>query len=1114
MDTWVDIRRKARECHEKALSSTKGDRRAKRLIAAALSNDDLEVEHYEPGSIVGKEVLGFLERSARLVQVALHQDPADEAVVIAHEIGHYHLHRDPRNEVTVASPGLGGDPVDSGAGKIEGYSSRERKEIQAEVFAGEFLCPSDWLRAEYIDHGRRPSEISTELGLPRNLVMNQTIRALLLPPLRPAEPELKGHDAVLDDSQKTAATWNKGPLLVNAGPGTGKTRTLVQRIRHILANGAGAGSILALTFSNRAAEEMRERLSVLDVAAAIEMWVGTFHAFGFELLTKWPGRVGRSDKLRILDQTGSLALLEENLTKLPLHYYQNLYEPAYELVHVLRTISRCKDELITPAMYRAEAESALGRAGTHEDRENAEKALEVARIYEIYEQELQNADAVDFGDLVMLAVQLVERNSDIREQLHGRFKHVLVDEYQDMNLASARLLRAICGATTEAWVVADQRQSIYRFRGAEPSNVSRFDQEFGGTRLSLDDNYRSYAPIVRTFEKFSSSMGGGNVMTGSWSSHRANGGEVSLTVAPNLPAEVEAIHHKIEELRRKGVPYRHQTILARTHLTLARVTGILEQLGVPLLYLGDLFERAEIRDLLSLVALDVEFGGIGLVRVAEMAEYGASREDALAILRWARSNRVSILDALKRVSEVDGLTTAGRNGLGKLGTHLDGFGVATSSWTLLTTWLFERSDYLLPLLAANDIVSQQKLIAIYQLLKVCGEHVAMGESSRKLFLERIRRIEALNEDSAYRAVSSEATDVEAVRVMTIHGSKGLEFRAVHIPALATAYMPNPWRGERISPPPSLAHLAMQRSDHDAEEECLFFVGISRARDFLSLSRAEKYTTRNSNASSFLTSIAGMVMATRYQGSGKTYATAVSLKPPAVQDSYPERDLELYMQCPARYRYQVLEGLRGGRDQSAYVRFHRCVYITIGWLEQERQKGFAVNGPGALRYLAKVWSTDGPIDHAFESYYRNAAEKMVKGMAEAIITETGRYDRQEWSIPVGGRKVTITPERVLLDSNGTVCVQRIRTGRKTKSEPDKPIYALLRRGAELRYPGKPVSVEIFYLATGERVAVSSKNDGKLLAKYEGAIADIERGDFHAETDPRRCPNCQCYFICGA
>jgi DNA helicase-2/ATP-dependent DNA helicase PcrA len=1111
MDTWIDIRRKAREFHDQALSRAAGDRRAVSLISAALAIDDLVVEHYEPGSIVDKGVLGFLERASRLINLASHQDAKVEAVVTAHEIGHFKLHHDPRNEVTVTSHILGGDPIESGAARVEGYSSRERKEIQADVFAGEFLCPSDWLRKEYVERGRRPTGIATELGLPTNLVINQIIRALLLPPIRPAQPEVASQAMVLDDSQKTAATWNKGPLLVDAGPGTGKTRTLVHRIKHLLEHGAEAGSILALTFSKKAAEEMRERLSAMDAQAAIEMWVGTFHAFGMEILTKWPARVGRTSNVRILDQTGSLALLEDNLTKLSLHHFQNLYEPAFELVHVLRVISRCKDELITPSMYREAAVAFEQSATTAEEREKAEKTLEVAAVYEVYEELLKEADAVDFGDLVMLSARMVEDHADIREHLHGRFQHIVVDEYQDVNRASACLLRMLCGTETDVWVVADQRQSIYRFRGAEPSNVARFEKEFSGTRQSLGHNYRSFSPVVRAFERFSAAMTG-NAMSSSWHAQRGNGGEACITVAPTLAAEAEAIRDKIEELRKKGVPYSEQVILARSHLTLARITGVLEQLGVPLLYLGDLFERPEIRDLLSLIGIDAEYGGIGLVRIAMMPEYGASREDTLKVIRWAKDNHASIFDALKQVSGIEGLSAPGRSGLAKLGTQLDGLGFATSPWVLLTTWLFERSEYLRPLLMAGDIRSQQKLVAIYHLLKVCGEQVALGDSSRRRFLERVRRIEALNEDTMYRAVASEATDMDAVRVMTIHGSKGLEFPAVHLPAMATRYMPANRQAVRVPPPKTLPHLVVQPGHHDAEEECLFFVALSRARDYLSLSRAEKYTTQNASESRFLPLLSS-IPTKRHRGSGKSYSSDVELQPATSGGGYQERDLDTYMQCPARYWYQSVQALRGGRDNAAYVQFHRCVYVTVGWLEQQRQDGKAATSAAALSQLAVHWEKDGPVRHAFEKYYQNAAEGMVTAMARAIESETGQYDRQEWTVKVGKHTILITPDRVLIGSDGIVRVQRIRTGRKTKSEPDKPIYALMRQGARMMYPGKKVSIEIFYLATAEKVPVLAKNDAKLLQEYIDAIEGIERGDFHPEPDQRRCPNCQCYFICG-
>ncbi|MDA4848781.1 ATP-dependent helicase [Hoeflea poritis] len=1107
MDAWVDIRRKARACHVKALAKTGGDRHAEKIIAAALKADNLEVESrdFEQG------VLGSLNRAFRLVRVRNGLDRQEKCMVIAHEIGHFHLHQDPQNEVTTRPHGLGGDPVESGAGKVEGYSPHERKEVQADIFAGELLCPADWLREEFIRRNRRPAAIAEDLGLPVSLVMNQMVRAVLLPPIGP-EPDVTPvatHD--LDDSQQAAVVWDGKPLLLEAGPGTGKTRTLVRRIQHKLDQGSMPASFLALTFSNKASEEMRERIAATNADAAIEMWVGTFHQFGLELVTKWPLQSGRTNDVRILDQTGQLELLEANLEKLPLQHFRNLYEPAYELVPVLRVISRCKDELILPEEYEAAAQAAHDTAEPGKDREDAERALEIAAIYRIYNDELKRVDCVDFGDLVWMAVDLVKNHPQVQAYIAG-FKHILIDEFQDVNFASAELLRALTKTGTDIWVVADPRQSIYRFRGAEPSNVSTFEETFGGQRHALAHNYRSFGPVVQAFERFSATMGGG-AMAGAWKAARGPGGTVTLTTAPTLAAEGEAIQQKIEELKACGIRYGDQAILARSHLTLARITGILEQIGVPLLYLGDLFERPEIRDLLSLVSIDAEPGGIGLIRLAALPQYGVERSDILALTAWSRKNKLPIFESLERTEEIESLSQSGREGLHRLGAELKGLQHA-SPWVLLTTWLFERSNYLQRLLGGNHTIAQQQLIAIYQLLKVCSEYLAAGQTDRRRFLSRIRRIEALNEDTAYRAVSSEASGIDAVRVMTIHGSKGLEFGAVHLPAVATGYMPSSWRGVRIAAPPSLPRLSMQPGGHDAEEECLFFVALSRARDVLSMTRAEQYTPkRKATPSRFLSAIDEIATQTHFIGTGNSYQVERTHEALTEKDEYRERELEIYTQCPARYRDEFVDGLRGGRDESAYICFHRCVYRTVGWLEEQRQNGHAITISDALARLTEIWSKDGPIGHPFEKFHRAQAEDMVSKMAETVAAETAAYDRAEWSVPIGKRHVLIAPDRVLVDTDSSVRVQRIRTGRKTKSEPGKRIYALLRKGGALRYPGRQVSVEAFYLATGEVSPMPAKNDGKLLGEYEEAIRGIEGGEFHAVPDARRCPNCASYFICS-
>ncbi len=1124
MDAWHEIRIIARRCHAKALTDSGGKRDAAALNQAAMLSEDLHLHRFEPGTKVGDGVLGFLDRPALMVNIASSQPKEDEtkeeaeekakkeAVVIAHELGHFFLHKDPRNEVNILDPGLGGDTVDSGAGVVQGYSPRERKEVQADVFAGEFLCPSDWLREELLA-GRRPTGIAKKLGVPTNLVMNQAIRSLLLPEL--TEPEVDDDDTPmlfkLDASQQEAVGWDDGPLLVDAGPGTGKTRTLVSRIQRLLDKDVPPASILALTFSNKAAEEMRERVSAASEETSIEMWIGTFHAFGLELLQKWPSDIDRTMDVRILDQANSLALLEDNLSRLSLSHYQNLYEPAFDLADILKAISRCKDEMILPDEYETEAKAFLASA-TPEEQEAAEKAVEVARVYRVYEELLFENDAVDYGDLVMKSAQLLESSPVIRNEYHDLFEHILVDEYQDVNLASARLLRALNSPQSDVWVVADQRQSIYRFRGAEPANVARFEAEFEGSRRTLQYNYRSGQPVVHTFDAFAASMQ--NVTAGGWIAHRGSVGGVTMTVAANVASEAAAIRDQIEKFRSNGIAYEDQIILGRTHLTLGRVCAELERLGVPLLYMGDLFERSEIRDLLSLVALDAEFGGISLVRVAALPEYSVARSDALKVIRWAAEKEISVFETLNRVTEIEELTERGQTGLSLLGDHLDGMGPRTSPWTLLTTWLFERSNYLQPLLLSNDAKSQQCLIAIYQFLKVCGEHMIVDNPSRKRLVSRIRRIKALSQDKVYRAVSSEASTMDAVRVMTVHGSKGLEFGVVHLPAIATRYMPmsRPWN--RCPPPPSLAHLGIQADDHGAEEECLFFVALSRAKDHLSLSRAERYTTKRASPSKFLVPIKGCLLSQQTAKTAAIHTDQEELAPPVPLERYDVRALETYLKCPAQYSYEKIDNLTGSTSDSAYVGFHRCVSRTIGWLEDERQTGRQHDVASAMDHLDTDWKAVGPSRHANESFYRAIAESMITKMASVIENEDVRYERASWDVNIEGKLITVTPDRVFIDSQDIVHVQKVRNSRKTKSEPGKPIYALLRHGAAQRYPEQSVVVETMYPATGEAVPTDPKKDSTHLSNYANAIAGIESGSFPAKPDSRSCSARPCYFICGS
>jgi DNA helicase II / ATP-dependent DNA helicase PcrA len=347
MDIWRDIRLQARQRRSEVENGTPIVR-VSELIAAARKKMGLQLDRFEPGTVYSDGVVGALERDDGIVRVASGLDDGREAIIQAHEFGHFWLHDESQFVIRNMEPSFGGQPFETGADRVVAYSPRERREVQADVFAQEFLVPSDRLRERLLRDRHRPSAIAADLGLPVDFVTMQAIRAHLLPPLRPPPAKASGPAAPLDKDQQVAAGWSEGPLMVDAGPGTGKTKTLVARIEHLLAKNVLPSKILALTFSNKAAAEMMERVERLNPAAAPLIWIGIFHAFGLELLRLYDSHIGIGPDFDIIDETDALALLESVLIELPLRHYQNLWDPALELRPVLRAISRAKDEMVTP----------------------------------------------------------------------------------------------------------------------------------------------------------------------------------------------------------------------------------------------------------------------------------------------------------------------------------------------------------------------------------------------------------------------------------------------------------------------------------------------------------------------------------------------------------------------------------------------------------------------------------------------------------------------------------------------------------------------------------------------------------------------------------------------
>ncbi|WP_408631461.1 UvrD-helicase domain-containing protein [Mesorhizobium comanense] len=329
----------------------------------------------------------------------------EQAFLVAHEIGHAELGDDPEGEpVPAIDPSRAAEPSPVGMDRVVDYGRRQRREVQMDLFARELLLPRPLVRTLHIDEGLSASAIAAKLGAPFEMVAQQLFDALLLPPVPPVTAATH-IERPLNSLQASAAAHRGEAYLLEASPGTGKTQTLIARVEGLLEEGVDPRRLLLLTFSNKAAGEMAERIARKRPEAAAAMWIGTFHAFGLDIIRRFHAELGLPKDPRMMDRTEAAELLEEEFPRLRLTHYRNLYDPTQIIADMLAAVSRAKDEVVDAEAYAALAGAMLAKAGDSDTRDVAERAGEVARVYAGYEQLKRNAHCIDFGDLVALPVR-------------------------------------------------------------------------------------------------------------------------------------------------------------------------------------------------------------------------------------------------------------------------------------------------------------------------------------------------------------------------------------------------------------------------------------------------------------------------------------------------------------------------------------------------------------------------------------------------------------------------------------------------------------------------------------------------------------------------------------
>ena len=602
------------------------------------------------------------------------------------------------------------------------------------------------------------------------------------PPVREA-PYLEG----LNDSQREAVEAIEGPVLVLAGAGTGKTRVLTTRLAHILMqNRANPGEMLAVTFTNKAAGEMKERVSHLVGRPVEGWWVGTFHAIGARILRANAELVGLTPKFTILDADDQVRLIKQLLD------VHDIDEKRYPPRAISGIIQRWKDRGFLPEKVpTSDAEHGDGK---------------VLDLYKDYQARLQTLNAADFGDLLLLCLKLFQENPEVLKQYQRRFRYVLVDEYQDTNVAQYLWLRLLAQEHRNVCCVGDDDQSIYSWRGAEVGNILRFEEDFPGARVvRLERNYRSTPHILAAASgliKFNEGRLGKTLWTD------INEGEkIRVRGVWDGEAEARLIGEEIEAYQVKGENLRNMAVLVRAGFQTREFEERFITLGIPYRVIGGprFYERQEIRDAVAyLRVVSQPDDDLAFERIVNTPTRGIGKTSLQVIHIYARAERISLTRAITALSETDELRPQARKSLADIMAMFDRWRIqsATQMPAELCKQILEDSGYIDMWQAKKDPDAPGRLDNLKELVVALEDFETLGA-----FLEHVSLV----------MENEERSDVDKISIMTLHGAKGLEFATVFLPGWEEGLFPN----QRSLDEGGLASLE--------EERRLAYVGITRAR---------------------------------------------------------------------------------------------------------------------------------------------------------------------------------------------------------------------------------------------------------------------------------------------
>src|SRR6059036_1928728 len=742
----------------------------------------------------------------------------------------------------------------------------------------------------------------------------------------------------LNEAQRQAVTHDTGPILIVAGAGSGKTTVITRRIAWLIATRrARPDEILALTFTDKAAAEMEERVDTLVPYGYADVEIATFHAFGDRLLREHALELGLQPDFRVLNRAEQVIFLRDRLFQLPLERYRPLGDPTRHIQALITLISRCKDEDIACEEYLAFAErlATLARA-TPEDaalRERVAQQLELARTYAKYQELMAASGAIDFGDQIVHALRLLRSRPHVLAGLQRKFRHILVDEFQDTNWAQFEIVKLLGARHTNVACVADDDQSIYKWRGAAISNVLGFLERYPKARqVVLTENYRSHQRILDSAyrlikhndpDRLEVKYGISKHLT---AVKQATGPEPQHRHFETATQEADAVARLIAERVVDGAwRYDDVAILVRSNADAEQFLRSLNLRGIPWTFSGNagLYGRPEIRLLIAFLRVVAHpDDSVSVHYLASSDLYQVPIVDLTRCSTYADRRHRWLFDVLRTVEAVrelrDEVGDEGREAIRRLIADLTRYmelaremptGELLYQFLVDSGWLARMSKAA----TARDEAEVQNISKFFRRVQ---------DASKALRYDNVREfvthLDALIDAGEDPAVAEAEVKTPAVRVLTVHKAKGLEFPVVFLVTLAQDKFPLRRRKDALELPVELIKETLPPSAdfHQQEERRLFYVGMTRAERELFLTSARDYGgTRARKVSQFVLEALDLPKdaARPFKAQAieeiQRFASPVEATDETLAPIPPDRELLLshrqvddYQTCPLKYRY--------------------------------------------------------------------------------------------------------------------------------------------------------------------------------------------------------------------